>query len=349
MFKIGLTRDFLTPDGKLTYRDIGLDILENAEGVEYEFLKENRSPVTPDMLMGYNAIISLAPAYNTESFKGVHDLQAICRFGVGYDMVDIKACSDANVIVTITRGAVNYSVAEAIISLMLALSHRVFEKNKLIRNGNWSQRSNYMGSELRRRTLGIVGIGGIGGKLVEMLKTFDMNPPIAFDPYADKDKAAVLGVQLVDLNTLMRNSDFVSINCPLTEETRNLINEDELSLLRKDAFIINTARGGIINEEALIRILTSRSIAGYATDVFASEPPADDEPLYKLDNVILSPHCIAWTHELFQEIGRRACQQVVKIAHGEIPEDVVNRDILDNKVFRDKMNLKMMEKKSNNK
>ncbi|MHB8339498.1 MAG: NAD(P)-dependent oxidoreductase, partial [Ignavibacteriaceae bacterium] len=91
------------------------------------------------------------------------------------------------------------------------------------------------------------------------------------------------------------------------------------------------------------------SKAGYATDVFAHEPPADDEPLYKLDNVILSPHCIAWTHELFQEIGRRACQQVVKIAHGEIPEDVVNRDILDNKVFRDKRNLRMMGKNSNNK
>ena len=98
MFKVGLTRDFLTPEGKLTYRDIGLDILENAEGVEYEFLKEHHSPVTPDMLMGYNAIISLAPAYNVESFNGVHNLQAICRFGVGYDMVDIKACSDANVI-----------------------------------------------------------------------------------------------------------------------------------------------------------------------------------------------------------------------------------------------------------
>lgn len=330
MFKVGLTRDFLTPDGQLVYKDIGLEILDKADFVQHEFLKEHHSPVTPDMLLGYDAIISLTPSYNSESLKGVHDLKAICRFGVGYDMIDIKACSEANVIVTITRGSVNHSVAEAILTWMLALSHRVFEKDKLVRSGNWSQRSNYMGSELRGRTLGIVGVGGIGGRLVEMVRAFDMNRPIAYDPYVEKTRADVLGFQLVDLFTLMKNSDFISINCPLTDETRNLISEHELSLIKKEAFIINTSRGGIINEDALIRVLITKSIAGYATDVFANEPPADDEPLYKLDNVILAPHCIAWTQELFQEIGRKACQQVVAIAQGKIPEDVVNKDILHN-------------------
>ena len=329
MFKVGITKDFLTPDGKLTYNDMGLDILDNAEGLQYEFLKDHHSPVTPDMLLGYNAIISLAPSYNAESFKGLHELKAICRFGVGYDMIDLKACSDANVIVTITRGAVNHSVAEAVITWMLALSHRVFEKDQLVRSGNWSQRTNYMGSELRGRTLGIIGVGGIGGKLVEMVKVFDMKPPIAFDPYVDKTRADALGVRLVDLDTLLANADFISVNCPLTDETRNLISDRELSLVKKEAFIINTARGGIINEEALIRVLTAKTIAGYATDVFANEPPANDEPLYKLSNVILAPHCIAWTHDLFQEIGRKVCLQVVTIAQGKIPDDVVNTDILD--------------------
>ncbi len=328
MFKVGITKDFLTPDGKLTYDDIGLDVLDNAEGLQYEFLSDHHSPVTPDMLIGYDAIISLAPSYNADSFKGVHNLKAISRFGVGYDMIDLKACSDANVMVTITRGAVNHSVAEATVAWMLALSHRVFEKDKLVRNGNWSQRSNYMGTELRGRTLGIVGVGGIGGKLVQMVKAFDMKPPIAFDPYIDKSRANALGFELVDLSTLMAQSDFISINCPLTDETRNLISDRELSLVKKEAFIINTARGGIINEAALIKILQAKSIAGYATDVFANEPPADDEPLYKLSNVILAPHCIAWTHDLFREIGRKVCSQVVEIASGKIPEDVVNRDVL---------------------
>jgi len=161
-----------------------------------------------------------------------------------------------------------------------------------------------MGGELRGRTLGVIGAGGIGGKLVEMIRVFDMNPPLAFDPYLDKKKAAAAGLQLVDLDTLMKQSDFISVNCPLTDETRNLIGSKELSLMKKEAFIINTARGGIIDEPALIKVLTERSIAGYATDVFAVEPPSVEDPLFKLDNVIVAPHCIAWTHDLFREIGR---------------------------------------------
>jgi phosphoglycerate dehydrogenase-like enzyme len=328
MFKVGLTRDFLTADGRLTYQDMGLELLDKAIGLEYEFLKEHRSPVTPDMLQGYDAIISLAPSYTAESFKGVQGLKAICRFGVGYDMVDIPACSKAGILVTITRGAVNYSVAEATLTWMLALSHRVFEKDRLVRSGGWSQRSLYMGTELRGRTLGVIGAGGIGRKLVEMARAFDMNPPIAFDPYVGKTKAAALGLQLVDLPTLMKQSDFISVNCPLTDETRNLIGEKELALMKKGAFIINTARGGIIDETALLRTLTEKSIAGYATDVFAVEPPSMEDPLFTLDNVIVAPHCIAWTHDLFREIGRKVCRQVVQIARGEIPEDVVNTDIL---------------------
>jgi len=281
------------------------------------------------MLQGYDVIISLAPAYTTESLKGVKGLKAICRFGVGYDMVDLAACSEANIIVTITRGAVNYSVAEATITWMLALSHRVFEKDKLVRSGHWTQRTQYMGSELRGRTLGILGAGGIGGKLVEMVRAFDMNPPLAFDPYVDKTRAAALGLQLVDLPTLMSEADFISVNCPLTDETRNLIGLQQLSLMKRDAYIINTARGGIIDEKALVKVLTERSIAGYATDVFSQEPATQDDPLFKLDNVIAAPHCIAWTHDLFREIGRKACRQVVAISKGNIPEDVVNTDILD--------------------
>jgi phosphoglycerate dehydrogenase-like enzyme len=337
MFKVGLTRDFLTPGGALTYKDIGLDILDAAEGITYEFLKEYRSPVTADMLEGYDAVISLAPAYNKESFTGVQKLKAICRFGVGYDMVDLKACTDANVMVTITKGAVNYSVAEAVITWMLALSHRLLEKNRLVREGGWSQRSNYMGTELRGRTLGIVGIGGIGGRLVEMLGAFQMNQPIAFDPYADKLKAEAIGVKLVTLEYLLKESDFISINCPLTEETRNLISEPQLLLLKKEAYIINTARGGIINEQDLINSLSKHAFSGYATDVFDTEPPPGDHPLLKLENVILAPHAIAWTHDMFTEIGRKACKQVVDIALGNIPEDVINPEVLAN---RNKENVK---------
>lgn len=328
MFKVGLTRDFLSPAGELSYKDMGLDILDKEPTIQYEFLKEHSSPIKADMIAGYDAIISLAPAYDQKSFEGLSRLKAICRFGVGYDMVDVKACSNANVLVTITKGAVNYSMAEATIAWMLTLSHRVFEKDQLVRDGKWLERSAYMGSELRGRTLGIIGIGGIGQKLVNMLKPFNMNRFMAFDPYADNSSALELGIELTDLDTLLQSSDYISINCPLTDQTRNLIGKHELTLVKKNAFIINTARGGIVDELALAELLHANAFAGYATDVFADEPPAPDNPLLKLKNVILAPHCIGWTDDLFQEIGRKVCQQVVQISRGEIPEGTLNPEII---------------------
>ena len=337
MFKIGLTRDFLTRDGVLTYKDMGLDILDKIPELKYEFLDKLESPLTSATLQQYDAIISLAPVYNAASFKGVTRLKAICRFGVGYDMIDIDACNDANILVTITRGAVNYSVSEAIITWMLALSHRVILKDKLVREARWNERNQYTGSELRFRTAGIIGWGGIGSHLTSMLKVFSMNRPLVYDPYVDKLKANQQEVQMVDLNTLLQTSDFIIITCPLTAETRNLIGENELSMLKETAFIINTARGGIINEEALIETLSKKKIAGYATDVFENEPADKDHPFLKMDNVLMAPHCIAWTNELFREIGRMACSQIVQIFRGAVPDHALNTEILD-KWYSEKIN-----------
>lgn len=330
MFKVGLTKDFLTPEGILTYKDIGLDILEGVKELEYEFLPNWESPLQPGTLDQYDAIISLAPAYTADSFKDVTRLKAICRFGVGYDMVDVDACSKANIIVTITRGAVNYSVAEATITWMLALSHKLVMKNKLVREGKWQERSQYTGSELRNRTIGVIGFGGIGSQLTRMLQVFEMNTPLVYDPYIDDAKAKELGVKKTDLHSLLQNADFISVNCPLTPETKNLVADKELALVKDSAFIINTARGGIINEGALIKALSNKKIAGYATDVFEKEPAVSDHPFFKMDNVLLAPHCIAWTHELFREMGRMACAQVAQIAQGKIPDHILNTSILDN-------------------
>ena len=328
MFKVGLTRDFLAEDGNLTFKSIGLDILDNHPDIHYEFLKENLSPITPDLIQGYDVIISNAPAYTSESFKGVNDLKAICRFGVGYDMVNVEACTRANIMLTIAKGAVNHSVAESIITWMLTLSHRVFKKDQLIREGRWQEKVHFMGSELRGKTLGIVGLGGIGFTLVEMIKPFKVGSIIAYDPYADHAKASSMGVQLVNLNQLMSSADFVSVSCPLNDETRNLIDKEQLQLLKKEAYVINTARGGIINAKAMIETLQNQAIAGYATDVFDTEPPSMDDPIFNQENVILAPHSIAWTNELFEEIGRTVCNQVVQIYKGEIPDHVINPAVL---------------------
>jgi phosphoglycerate dehydrogenase-like enzyme len=330
MFKVGLTRDFLTKEGKLTYKSIGLDIFDNYPEIEYEFLENHQSPITPEMLKGYDAIISLTPAYNQDSFNGVDKLKAICRFGVGYDMVDLDACRQANVMLTITRGAVNHSVAEATIMWMLTLSHKTLIKDKLVRNGQWAERSKFMGSEIRGHTIGIIGLGGIGGKIVELLAPFQPARIIAFDPYTNANQAKSLGVELVALNDLMKDSDFISVNCPLTDETRDMIGQEQLSLCKETAYIINTARGGIINYHALLDILKNKAIAGYATDVFDQEPPDTDDPLLQIENVIVAPHSIAWTDELFETIGRMACQQVVQIYKGEKPDHLINEKVFEN-------------------
>lgn len=330
MFTVGLTRDFLTEEGKLTYKSIGLEILDNHPEIEYEFLPRHQSPMIPELLQGYDAIISLTPAYNQESFRGVEKLKAICRFGVGYDMVNLEACTDANVMLTITRGAVNHSVAEATIMWMLTLSHKTLIKDQLVRQGKWAKRSKFMGSEIRGHTIGIIGLGGIGGKIVEMLTPFQPAKIIAFDPYTDAEKANSLGVELVELNALMKTADFISVNCPLTDETRDMIKKEQLSLCKPTAYIINTARGGIINYHALLEILKNKAIAGYATDVFDQEPPDTNDPLLQMENVIVAPHAIAWTDELFETIGRMACQQVVQIYKGEKPDHLINEKVFKN-------------------
>lgn len=335
-FKAALTRDFLKPDGSLTYEDIGLSHLDQS-GIDYEFFPKHEPIVPPSQLEPYDAVISLTPRYTVDSLAGTKRLTAILRCGVGYDFVDVQACTDNDVALFITQGAVNYSVAEAIIGWMLALSHRVFAKDSLLRESRWAERANYMGSELRRKTLGIVGFGGIGSTLVELLKSFRMTEVLVFDPYLDPIRAEAAGVRIVSLDQLMEESDFVSVSCPLNDQTRDLIRAEHLALMKPTAFLINTARGGIVNEKALFDILSQNRIAGAATDVFETEPANGENPLASLSNIILAPHSIAWTDELFEEMGVMACQQLVQLSKGQIPHGLINREVLGKPGFQRKI------------
>jgi phosphoglycerate dehydrogenase-like enzyme len=336
VFNVGLTHDFLC-DGKLVYRDIGLSVLDAAPEIAYRFFERHEAAVRPEQLSGFDAVISLTPRYTRESLAGAEHLTAIIRFGVGYDSVDVQACTDAGVLLCITAGAVNHSVAEATLAWMLALSHRVLIKDRILRSGEWSKRSNHMGCELRDRTLGVVGLGGIGAKLLELTRGFQMKAPLVFDPFTSAQRAKDLGATLVPLERLLRESDFVSIHCPLTEQTRGLIGRRELALMRDDAFLINTARGGVVDETALIECLTARRIAGAAIDVFESEPVGAGHPLAELENVILAPHSISWTDELFRDIGRMACGAAVELSRGRLPAGIVNREVLERSNFQQKL------------
>ncbi|MBT4889200.1 MAG: dehydrogenase [Rhodospirillales bacterium] len=337
-FQVKLTADFLQADGTQTYQDIGLALLDKAPDLSYTYFDTHKSEISPDQLIATDAIICLTPRVTKATLASADRLTMISRFGVGYDSVDVDACTDADVLLTITAGGVNYSVAEAVMTFMLAISHNLRIKDRLVRNGAWDERSAYMGSELRDRTLGIIGLGGIGTALSGMVNGFRMKPVIAFDPFLPKEQAAEIGVELVDLETLMQTADFVSINCPLTNQTRDLIGQNELALMKPTAYLINTARGGIVNEAALLDVLKNKQIAGAALDCHEVEPVPEDYEIAKLDNVILAPHAIAWTNEMFRDLGKIACQQTIDLSMGKIPLGVVNKAVLDKPGFQSKLN-----------
>ena len=235
LFRVALTADFHDAEGRLKYRDIGLDLLESASHIEVSRFAEHRAEIEPQQLADANGVIVLSSHVTANSLSASTDLLAIGRFGVGYDSVDVAACTAADVVLFITAGAVDHSVAEATVGWMLALTHHVRVKDRLVREGQWDARSRYMGSELRERTLGIIGFGGIGRSVVKMLSGFGMNTPLVFDPFVPPTVIAESGAKAVSLDELLTQSDFVSLHCPLNEQTRNLLTARELSLMKPHA------------------------------------------------------------------------------------------------------------------
>lgn len=335
-FEVAFTADFLS-EGKLVYRDIGLNLLSEAKSIRYRFLDQYQSTLSAKEIEGIDALISLAPRITADSLALANHLIGVCRFGVGYDMVDVKACTEADVALFIAVGAVNHSVAEAILGWMLALGHHLIRKDRLTREGRWNEKSYWMGTEIRRKVVGIIGLGGIGGHLAGLVRPFGAQEVIAFDPHVGPARAKSLGVKMVELSELLNASDYVAVCCPLTEETRGLLGSAELALMKPTAYLINTARGGIVDENALVERLKSGGIAGAAIDVFASEPISGQHPLCQLDNVILAPHAIAWTDELFEELGNMCCRQAATLARGEIPEGLVNKEVQQRPGFQEKV------------
>ncbi len=335
-FKVGLTADFYGADGKPRYKNLGLEALSQTPGVTQEVLKELQRPIGADQLAGINGVIVLTPSVTAATVAKAQDLLVVARFGVGYDAVDVAACTQADVLVTITTGAVDRPVAEATLGWMIALTHNFKAKDRLMREGKWDDRSGYMGKELRDRTLGVVGLGGIARELIRLLSVFGMKEVLAFDPMVSPEAAQKLGVKLVDLPTLMGQADFVSLHCPLTPQTKGLIGAKEIGLMKGDAYLINTARGGIVDENALYDALNKGRIAGAALDCFEVEPVTTPNRFTGLENVLLAPHAIAWTDELFRDIGRTASQGILDLREGKRPRGVVNPAVFDQPGFKAK-------------
>ena len=335
-FRVGLTRDFLKPDGTVGFGDIGLDALDRAPGVVWEFLAENTPELRADQVGGCDALMVLAPRVTAATLAGADRLALVARFGVGYDSVDVPACTAHDVLLTITPDGVRRPVAAAVLTLVLALTHRLLAKDRLTRAGRWAEKLDYMGQGVTGRTLGIIGLGNIGRDLVNLARPLGMRF-LAFDPYLTPEQAAAAGAEPVDLATLLRRSDYVSVNCALTPETHHLLNRERLALMQPTAYLINTARGEIVDQRALYEALRDGRIAGAGLDVFEREPVDPDDPILSLDSVIVAPHAICWTDECFLGNGRSACQSILDVAAGRVPRHVVNRDALERPGLRAKL------------
>jgi phosphoglycerate dehydrogenase-like enzyme len=193
-----------------------------------------------------------------------------------------------------------------------------------------------MGYGLTGKRLGLIGLGNIGSEVVRMAAPLEMKP-IAHDPYVDPVSAAELGVELVDLETLLSTADYVVVLCALTPETHHLLNAERIGLMKPSAFLINTARGPIVDQAALTNALAERRIRGAALDVFEQEPVDPTDPLFALDNVIVTPHALCWTDEWAYITGRSAMESILAIASGNVPKYVVNKEVVDVAAFQEKL------------
>ncbi len=335
-FRVGITRDFLKADGSLGFGDIGIDVLAEDSRIEREFLPDYGSELPSKVADQFDALLVLAPKVTATTLDGGRRLTHVARFGVGYDNVDVPACTRNDVLLTITPSGVRRPVAVSALTLLLALSHKLLAKDRMTREGRWHEKLNEMGVGLTGRTLGLIGLGNIGREILRIVAPLEMQP-VAFDPFVTAESARACGVELLSLDSLLERSDFVCICCALTPETHHLLNRERLAHMKPTAFLINVARGPIVDQAALTEVLRERRIAGAALDVFEQEPISVSDPLLKLDNVILSPHAICWTDELFRGNGRAACRSILDVAAGRVPEGVVNRETLSQDRWKQKL------------
>ena len=334
--RIGLTRDYFDEEGKFWMPGPGLKLLDDIPDVEYQMFPEFKREVTPDQIEDLDMVVSFRPLWTRQSLAGNERLVSIHRGGVGYERLDVPALTDAGIMLFITPDAVRRPMAVVYMTFILALNMRLLTKDKLIREGRWAEQSHYQGWGLVGRTLGAVGIGNIGHEMFKMAMPFEMKH-IAYDPYLKPEAVADVGVQLVDFDTVLKESDILCIICPLNEATRHIIGEKELKMMKESAFLINAARGPIVDETALIRALNEGWIRGAGLDVFEQEPVQNDNPLFKMDNVILSPHALAQTDQTFSNMWDIIVGQMATILRDEIPTTLVNREVLDSARLQTKM------------
>ncbi len=350
-FKLFFTGDYLDETGAVKYGDIGLDALEKSGFIEPGFLLDQKPipgdssywdrlysiEIKPEHVARANGIVIFRPWVKASAFvNGAENLVVLARAGAGYDKIDIAACTKNDVALFNAPDTLTHSTASAAFTMMMALAKKLWQQQDLVRRGTWDRQSEFLGDDLVGKTLGIIGLGKTGAELARLVAPFHMNL-VAYSPNADPLQAEALGVRLIELDALLRTSDFVSLHCRLEDHTRGMLGARELRLLKPTAYLVNIARGELVDEDALVRLLREKKIAGAGLDVFETEPLPVSSPLLRLDNVILTPHWLPSTHRAARATRELITRNVLRVAQGIVPQNVVNPEVLRQPGFRAKL------------
>jgi len=326
--RIGITRDLFDKDGVFFTPGPGLKLLDEMPNVEWKMFPTLEPAITAEQVKDFDIVVSLRPKWTKQGLADSDHFIAVLRSGVGYDDVNVPEMTELGIMVCNTPISVRRPIATAIICYILMLSLNMMGKIKVTRENRWADRAGLMGVGLVGKILGSVGVGGIGHEMFKLAGQLDMKH-IAYDPYLTQDKVDDIGVKLVDLDTVLKESDFLSLSFPLSDETFHFIGEKELRKMKKSAYLINTSRGPCVDELALIKALQEEWIKGAAIDVFEKEPTYPDNPLLKMDNVITTGHCIGWTDQVWSSKWDENIEQISHIIRGGMPNALVNKEVWD--------------------
>ncbi len=350
-FTLRITGDLSTTAGEPAGY-LGLDLLEATGFLRWNFLADQQPQagdptyqerlyameITPEHIAGANALMLCRPYVRPSAFaRGANDLVAIARAGIGYDKIDLVACTANDVVVFNTPHGMTHSTASAAMFFILALSKRFPLQQRIVREHRWDLQKDAVGDDLAGLTLGLIGLGKSALELVRLIAPFGMKV-IAYSPHADPAQAKAANVELVaSLDELMRRSDYVSLHGRLDAKTRGMLGERELGLMKPTAYLVNVARGEIVDEHALIRALRAKGIAGAGLDVYEVEPLPPDSPLLGLDNVLLTPHWMCSTRQAGRASAVDMANDILRVMHGELPDHILNPAVVDRPGFRQKL------------
>ena len=316
--KVFVTREILPEGLKLLQDNFEVDLWTDYAPPSKEIIKEHIKDADAILTM-------LSDKIDAEIINSAPKLKIIAQLAVGFDNIDLKAAEARGIYVTNTPDVLTDASADFSFAQMLAISRRVVEADRYVREGKWKvawHPSMMLGGSLRGATLGIVGAGRIGQAMARRGRGFDMKI-LYFSRSAKPDFEKEMGAKRVDLDTLLKESDYVSLHVPLTDKTRGMINADKLALMKKTAYLISNARGPVIDEKALYNALKSHRIAGAALDVFNVEPTPADNPLLELDNIVVAPHISSGSTETRAKMSVMTASDIVKALTGQRPENIV--------------------------